>query len=347
MSRPRRFASVDNEAIDCLPSILAVGLLTRLIRAQDGEHVTVETLTEKYDEGEKALSGAMRALVEAAFVVKIKIQRATTETVEDDNGKLVVKRGGTWYTEFSVDSLAFSAEDVAEMVREVLTRKNVKNYRVEPKHLDPKNTGLARTVRPAPLMGGVGPTCENTEQRPAPLMGGVGPTCENTEQRPARPNRRAGRAGTAQGGALIKEETVVENSLSSAGGDSGAEPEREAAAPGTPSPLPPAAGVDLAGVVVDAYERAAGYRMVNGTRRVFREQAVALLAAGRSVEWLAARAAEMPAHGWVDLARHVNHPQQRPAPVGGGGGVPGEAPRATPEQIAALRARLLERGTGL
>ncbi|MFW3477474.1 hypothetical protein [Streptomyces microflavus] len=93
MSRPRRFAAVDNDAIDGLPSILSIGLLTRLIRAKDGDDVTVETLSNDYDEGEKSLTKAMRALVEDAYVVKFKVQRATTEIVIED-GKEVVKRAG-------------------------------------------------------------------------------------------------------------------------------------------------------------------------------------------------------------------------------------------------------------
>ncbi|MFW3477308.1 hypothetical protein [Streptomyces microflavus] len=93
VSRPRRFAAVDNDAIDGLPSILSIGLLTRLIRAKDGDDVTVETLSNDYDEGEKSLTKAMRALVEDAYVVKFKVQRATTEIVIED-GKEVVKRAG-------------------------------------------------------------------------------------------------------------------------------------------------------------------------------------------------------------------------------------------------------------
>ncbi|WP_371631858.1 helix-turn-helix domain-containing protein [Streptomyces sp. NBC_00341] len=70
--------------------------------------------------------------------------------------------------------------------------------------------------------------------------------------------------------------------------------EREAAAPED----------DGADRVVDAYEVAAGRRLLNGTRTGLRAQAVELLAAGRPVEWVAARAAEMPGNGWTDLVKH-------------------------------------------
>lgn len=100
-SRPDRFAAVDNSAIDSLPSILAVGLLTRLIRAKDGDEVTIQRLTKDYAEGRSSLEGAMRTLVENAYVVKFKVQ--TTKTDGD-------RRGGTWWTTFSVDSVQFTRE---------------------------------------------------------------------------------------------------------------------------------------------------------------------------------------------------------------------------------------------
>ncbi|MER6092419.1 hypothetical protein [Streptomyces bluensis] len=187
MSRPARFAAVDNEAIDALPSILAVGLLTRLIRAKDGDDVTVESLSQDYDEGEKALSKAMRMLVDHANVVKFKIQRATTETVLED-GREVVKRGGSWYTTFSVDSVPFTAEDVAQMLEDIYAEGNVKCHRVEPTRLDPRG----RAPLPAP--------------RPTPPKGGVGATCGNDAKPQGRPEPP--RAGVGQGGAHIRKETT-------------------------------------------------------------------------------------------------------------------------------------------
>ncbi|MFF3062225.1 hypothetical protein [Streptomyces sp. NPDC057909] len=60
-----------------------------------------------------------------------------------------------------------------------------------------------------------------------------------------------------------------------------------------------------ADLVVEAYEAAAGCKMPNGERVALRAQAAELLAVGRPAEWLAARAAEMPAKGWVDLVKHA------------------------------------------
>ena len=175
-SRPRKFAAVDNEAIDGLPALLAVGLLTRLIRAKDGDDVTVETLAQAYAEGEKALTKAMRMLVADGYVVKFKIQRASSEFVLDD-GERVMKRGGSWYTTFSVDSIPFTAEDVAGMLKEIHDEGNVKAYRVEPPHLDPRHRTADQASRPTPPKGGVGATCGNDakpQDRPTPPSPGVG-----------------------------------------------------------------------------------------------------------------------------------------------------------------------------
>ncbi|MCW7991528.1 hypothetical protein XF35_41630, partial [Streptomyces platensis subsp. clarensis] len=163
-SRPNRFAAVENTAIDALPSVLATGLLTKLIRARDGEDVTVEGLCKTHVEGREALTKAMRMLVEKAFVVKFKLQRAASEMVEED-GELVAKRGGSWYTTFSVDSFAFTAEDVSAMLAEIYDGGNVKSHRIEPEHLDPNKNG-AGWSRPGAGIPSVGATRENAEPWP-------------------------------------------------------------------------------------------------------------------------------------------------------------------------------------
>ncbi|MER7901350.1 helix-turn-helix domain-containing protein [Streptomyces sp. NPDC096046] len=118
------------------------------------------------------------------------------------------------------------------------------------------------------------------------------------------------------------------------------EREREAAAP-------EASGAD---VVVDAYVRALGRPLVNGSRQELRAQAASLLATGAyTLDWLCERAAEMPARGYRDLVTHAQHPSHRlpgqagPVDAAGSGG----ERRATPEQVAALRARIAANGSGL
>jgi hypothetical protein len=123
--------------------------------------------------------------------------------------------------------------------------------------------------------------------------------------------------------------------------------EREAAAPGSAGADAGArpAGRGDAQAVVDAYEAAAGRRLAASMQARLRAQARELLAAGDSVEWLKARAAEMPAHGWLDLAMHCEMNRRRPVPVvpGQAGGRRGEP---DPEKAAAMAA-ILARGSGL
>jgi len=164
VSRPHRFAAVENTAIDALPSVLATGLLTKLIRARDGEEVTVDGLCKTHVEGREALSKAMRMLVDKAFVVKFKIQRASSEMVEEE-GQLVAKRGGSWYTTFTVDSVEFTIEDVGAMLADIYDAGNVKAHRVEPEFLDPKKNGNG-WARPDNGNPSVGATCEDTEPWP-------------------------------------------------------------------------------------------------------------------------------------------------------------------------------------
>ncbi|MEU9617251.1 hypothetical protein AB0D56_37925 [Streptomyces sp. NPDC048209] len=193
-SRPPRFVMVDNAAVDTLPALLAVGLLTRLVRARDGEEVTVEKLARSYAEGEDALSKAMRILVEAGNVVKFKVQRAASEEVTEPDGSVTTKRGGSWWTTFSVDSIPFTLEDVATMAAEIRAQGNVRALRVEPTRLDPDperrtlppvaRQAKKRTAKapnpPAPGNPGVGPTCDDSpagsgkEPRPTPGFPGVG-----------------------------------------------------------------------------------------------------------------------------------------------------------------------------
>ncbi|MFH9090932.1 helix-turn-helix domain-containing protein [Streptomyces sp. NPDC017673] len=118
--------------------------------------------------------------------------------------------------------------------------------------------------------------------------------------------------------------------------------EREAAAPERGGSEAPRAR-EAADVVVDAYVRALGRPMVNGSRERLRAQAAELLAAGYPLAWLAARAAEMPANGWRDLVQHAETSREPiPGQAGpAGAAAPGGERPATPEQVAALRARVM------
>ncbi|MFI1203560.1 hypothetical protein ACH4VR_29710 [Streptomyces sp. NPDC020883] len=325
-SRPPRFAAVDNGAIDTIPSILAIGLLTRLIRAKDGDDVTVELLASHYSEGERSLEKAMRVLVDGAYVVKFKIQRAKNERVIED-GKEKIKRGGTWYTTFTADSIPFTAEDASQMLADILADANVSAVRVEPERFDPRkqDSGITDTstrpapARPTPTNAGAGPTCENTDSDGS--SNGQDPA--NTSPRPTPPNAETGRPRTGSRGALYKEETV---SLSDSRTPA---PQRRRTQPAGP-----------ADAVVNAYAAAAQRPVTDSARRQLRDQAARLIAAGYPVEWLSARAAEMPDNNWVNLEQHA---QRSRAPL------PGQSKTSaglSPQVRAAMEARVA-RGTGL
>ncbi|GGY10763.1 hypothetical protein GCM10010358_74120 [Streptomyces minutiscleroticus] len=57
--------------------------------------------------------------------------------------------------------------------------------------------------------------------------------------------------------------------------------------------------------VADAYRQASQRPVTSKTVTGLKRDAAVLLAAGLPVEWIAARAAEMPARGWVNLQQHV------------------------------------------
>ena len=316
ISRPPRFAAVDNKAIDTIPSILATGLLTTLIRAKDGDDVTVEGLAREKTEGREALTKAMRILVEGAYVVKFKIQRAVSEVVELEDGTTETKRGGSWYTTFTVDSIPFKAQDVADMLEEIYEDGNVKAVRVEPTHLDPRKTAggvpAGKTDRPTTGKPSVGPTCGNVDSE-------HGLESENPENSGSRPTAgkptvgrpTAGGPTVGEAAALYRSKTSLSLSDSAAApGGSAPDGEREEDAPEQDTP-PPAAEAgresdplaDDTAQVLDAYEEALGGKALNGTRTKLLKDAAELLAA-RPLWWVMDRARELPRYG-TDLAKHA------------------------------------------
>ncbi|MER7050554.1 hypothetical protein [Streptomyces jumonjinensis] len=295
--------AIDNGAADDEElHVLALGLLTLLLRAKDGDDVTVEGISKRRKEGREALAGAMRNLVSRAYVVKFKIHGVDAK----------------WRTEFSADSIRFTRDDVAAMIAEI-EESGCRSVRVEPEWIDPREDG----GRPTETRRSSATSKNKASSQVAPTYGF-----------PA-----VGASGVGASAAKKIKTGEEEDSLSGAGGvsDPG---EREAAAP-------EGSGAD---VVVDAYVQALGRPLLNGSREQLRSQAEQLLAVGYAVAWLAARAAEMPALGYRDLVQHAQHPRHRlPGQAGptGAAAPGGERPSATAEQVAALRARIAERGSGL
>lgn len=304
VSRPPRFAAVDNNAIDTIPSVLATGLLTTLIRAKDGDNVTVEGLAQEKTEGREALTKAMRILVDGAYVVKFKVQRAASETVTLEDGTKEQKRGGSWYTTFTVDSIPFNANDVAAMLEEILQAGNVRAVRVEPTRLDPRQDPQA-TPRPTYGIPSVGATCGNADTGNDQ---NVKPQVAPTDGEPT-----VGGPIVGQAAAHIRKKTVSRDSLSPhASGVQSEHPEleqvedeREAATPKDDHP----SGCSETDKVVDSYIAAymdtAGLPPRPEAIQSVRTAAAALLSVGRSVGNLCTLAAEMGGKGWTDLVRHA------------------------------------------
>lgn len=298
-SRPARFAAVDNEAIDTLPSILSVGLLTRLIRAKDGDDVTVDKLTEQYAEGRKSLERAMRELVEAAYVVKFKIQSRVTDTD---------RRGGAWWTTFSVDSVPFTREDVDAMLAGIVAEGNVRAIRVEPAHLDPrKDPQTLPDLRPTPPNRPVGPTCGKA--------GGEDLSPGRTDTPFSDGRSTDGRSGDGS----IRKKTAVKNSHSGHAHPAGdGSDEREGGAQRQDE----AAGA-VADVWVNARQTHGHGVPLRGPDRI-RKDAERLLAtaSGLTVNDLVAAAADMGKRAdWFDLGRHLERfvpasPHARTVPDG-------------------------------
>ncbi|MFF7366040.1 hypothetical protein [Streptomyces sp. NPDC008125] len=108
---------------------------------------------------------------------------------------------------------------------------------------------------------------------------------------------------------------------------------------------------DEAEAVVDSFVAASPRPVLSQRRRALRAQAVKLLEAGYPAVWVAARAAEMPEHGWTDLVVHCERSRvPLPGQAAGSGvaGGSGEGRSAQPSaEVQAAMAAILARGTGL
>lgn len=280
----------------------AKGLLATLIRAKDGDDVTVEALCKTHTEGREVLTKAMRALVENAFVVKFKIQRDKTKVVTLEDGSTETKRGGSWSTTFTVDSIPFTVDDVMAMLEDICESGNVKAVRVEPTHLDPREKA---SDLPRPTYGNpsVGATCENAD-----VEGGQN---EEPQVGPTDGFPTVGQPTVGPSAAHIRKKTVSQDSLSDAVPEGAEQGEREAATPKDENPGQPEVPGETSDTdkVVDAYIAAymstAGLPPRPDAVQSVRAAAVALLSVGRSVGNLCTLAAEMGGRGWTDLVRHA------------------------------------------
>lgn len=262
-SRPPRFVALDNGAVDTIKSMTAKGLLATLIRAKDGDDVTVEALCKTHTEGREVLTKAMRALVEDAFVVKFKIQRGTTETITLEDGSTEQRRGGSWWTTFTVDSIPFTAEDVTAMLEDIFDNGNgnVKAVRVEPTHLD-RRQRASDPPRPTTGNPSVGATCGNshsetsdTEKGQAgptdgfPTVGGptVGPSAAHIRKKTSFPHLQDERTDVPSARSAVGVRSTSSSGSSSAedgsgfaaAAEAGSSSDQEDTTAGVPSPRQP------------------------------------------------------------------------------------------------------------
>ncbi|MFI9724566.1 hypothetical protein ACIHFE_33905 [Streptomyces sp. NPDC052396] len=317
--------AIDNGAADDEElHVLALGLLTLLLRAKDGDDVTVEGISKRRKEGREALSGAMRNLVSRAYVVKFKVHGAD----------------GKWRTEFTADSIPFTRQDIAEMLSEVSA--GALAVRIEPEWIDPRTDGSRSSVGPSPN--------RPTGTRMSVVTSG-NMHSSHVSTTYGKPEAGATTLGLSAAKKIKTEEE--EDSLSgtreadnrrgrgkAAPGETSGAQRRQQADPPRPGP---------SDVVVDAYETALGRPLMKRRREALRRQARELLSAGLPVEWLAARASEMPANGWMDLTLHCERSR---VPVPSRSSTVPSSPadeRLLPSraEVEAVKRAILAQGSGL
>ncbi|MFI5635073.1 hypothetical protein ACIA8E_38160 [Streptomyces sp. NPDC051664] len=268
----RNFAMVHNAAVrDARLSRRARGLLVEILSHRDGFGISMASLLASGPEGRDALTSALKELEQYGYLHR--------ERERNELGQL----GDTIFRITDMpEGLLIGAEAPWES-----EPPSEQKPRSEPKSENPRQVDETQKRRSEPK-----------SDFPA-----------QAEPAQAQPQHKKTNSSCSAGEDL---------SLSGSGGPSGngseggGEREREAAPTDdkTQAPAAPAAvAVDEqhqeAERVVEAYAAAAGRPVINGTRARLWQAAVELLAAGLPAGWLADRAAEMPARGWVDLARHV------------------------------------------
>ncbi|MEV5950410.1 hypothetical protein [Streptomyces sp. NPDC051993] len=319
-SRPPRFVAVDNRAVDTIHSVLAVGLLTILARARDGDDVTVEGISKARKEGREALSGAMRALVQDGYVVKLKIQ-LQDGIWNEDGGKWEIRAGG-WITEFNADTIPFTREDVAEMLAET---ENARAIRVEPEWLDPRDesdtTPPAKPKNKARLVRKPQPKPDPEQpqhDRPTETRNSVVTRQNNassqvapTDGFPAAGEPTAGEPTAGNAAALYRKKTSLQDSLSSdSSSDTGVSGERETSAVpnSTASASPADVGPDAAADAWVAARQRLGRPVPPAGPAAVRRNAGRAIEAGLAPHDVIAAAADMASDDrFRDPAKHLEH----------------------------------------
>jgi hypothetical protein len=118
--RPRGFAAIPNTTIDDAQNLdlMALGLLTVLLRQKDGWEITMERVGKKYGYGRDALANAMGLLQVAHYVVKVRVQDSGT---------------AQWSTEIITYDTPASDEEIGALLDDIAAESGVADVRlIEP-----------------------------------------------------------------------------------------------------------------------------------------------------------------------------------------------------------------------
>ncbi|MGH3501824.1 MAG: hypothetical protein ACRDQA_13210 [Nocardioidaceae bacterium] len=158
--RPDRFTQVPNTTVDDLGlDILALGLLTQLLRFPDGWSTDLDQIGRRRGPSRRQLYPAMRTLVEAGYVIKIKYQQET----------------GKWATDVYTFDTPAEPDEVADLLT---LYQGARAIRVEPARFAPAPLPMqeaAPTARRCVVGADLG---KRTEERTNPQ---VTPTTRNRQ----------------------------------------------------------------------------------------------------------------------------------------------------------------------
>jgi hypothetical protein len=116
--RPPKFAAVPNETVDDAVhlDLQALGLLTVMLRHQDGFDITLPEIAKKYGYGRDGLAGAMGLLQVAQYVVKVRIMWA---------------KNNQWTTEVVVYDTPARDDEVTELLASIERERGVRQVKLD------------------------------------------------------------------------------------------------------------------------------------------------------------------------------------------------------------------------
>jgi hypothetical protein len=165
MARTRRgrqpnFAQIPNATIDDAQNLdlVALGLLTVLLRQKDGFEITIERVGRRYGYGRDAMANAMGLLQVARYVVKVRVQDA---------------KNAQWSTEIVTYDTPASDEEIAALLTGIADEAGVGDVRL----IEPTPTAVKRAqIRAEKLQKAKGRSTASSQVGPTagkPALGSV------------------------------------------------------------------------------------------------------------------------------------------------------------------------------